>query len=214
MGEYSVATAAPIPLDYNGKRYFLSPLRLSSWGELEMYVRQRYMRLANATVGEVPKEEKLDFMVKAMDRASSLNMSHAAQLAPPDLDLLKDQLIDAAEKVVRARDSAVEEDIEEAGKVLSLATEGLMQASRDAVARASSEAKVVSSILSSPDGLIEMLFTSFRIRHPRISRDLAEEVINGCGQKPEYLMEELIRISIAGKGKTGDNPKEGSGPPV
>lgn len=74
MSETKRVTAAPIPIVFDGKTYYMSPMRDIDYGEFEAWVQDQVIALAKRNLKGLPLEQQNAMLEHAFDRANELTI--------------------------------------------------------------------------------------------------------------------------------------------
>jgi hypothetical protein len=67
-------TAAPIPMQFGGETYYMSPMRDGDYGEFEAWIQDRYLSLAKRNLDGLEPPDRETLLKAALEKAGSLTI--------------------------------------------------------------------------------------------------------------------------------------------
>ena len=180
MSDFSEASAAPIPIRYGDRDYQASPYTIQCWGKLMRWIRKTIISSAREAVEDLPRVERDAVIDRAIIIANSISLSHAVPSQQEEIDAkieeLKEVAIDDSTKIPEVVDQIVQLAAQQANSM-------------------SDEAKMVTAIMQSPEGMLQVLYISLSVHHKNIGLDKVEEVALGMEEELAEIIDQIIQAS-------------------
>lgn len=191
MSDLSTATAAPFTREFQGRKYKFSPLRLRQWGELEQWLRTKMVQFTMDGCSNLLEKDRLAVLRDAMKIAAQVSLSHMSQ---PDLAPVHNRLSEILDAAYSGAPRAEAESM----------CESLIELCTQAASAESSEARAVRSLMSSPDGMLQIIMLSLKREHPTITMPTVERIVDAAGDQMAELVEQIMTLSLPSTSRSAD----------
>lgn len=181
--DLSTLAASPIEITYNGSEYRLAPLNVRAWGDLEQWLRSKVIKFTSDGCTHLLPAERLEIMREAMRQAAAISLAQSSTYSSHLVMEKRRALVQAIKE--REPIEAIEALIDDYATSIN-----------NALQADSPEAKAIRSLLSSPDGMLQILMLSLRKNHSGITPAFVENMADTLGQlKMQEVIDTIMKIS-------------------